>query len=276
MQTTATPNTPTHPIITWDPLPDDYSLPDDPVDNLSQPLLAAALRESLELAELITPSMLIATNFGLCATVDGKTVVKAPDWVYVPKANPLPENLTRKSYTPNREGDPPTLVIEFLSETEGGEYSVNPNYPYGKWWFYERILQVPHYLIFQPETGQLEHYQLIGDRYESQSITNNRAWIEPLELSIGVWQGTKADRTGYWLRLWDAQANLLLWGTERLTQKQQERDRARQRADQESQRADQESQRADQERQRADQERQRAENLANQLRSLGIEPSESA
>lgn len=28
--------------------------------------------------------------------------------------------------------------MEFLSETEGDEYSVNPNYPYGKWYFYER------------------------------------------------------------------------------------------------------------------------------------------
>jgi hypothetical protein len=40
-------------IITWEKLPDDFILPDEPVDNNLQPLLAAALRESLELAGLI-------------------------------------------------------------------------------------------------------------------------------------------------------------------------------------------------------------------------------
>ncbi|MBE9073233.1 hypothetical protein IQ242_11905, partial [Microcystis sp. LEGE 08355] len=71
-------------IITWEKLPDDFILPDEPVDNNLQPLLAAALRESLELAGLILESMLIASNFGLCATVKTQTVVKAPDWVYIP------------------------------------------------------------------------------------------------------------------------------------------------------------------------------------------------
>ncbi len=37
----------------WEKLPDDFILPDEPVDNNLQPLLAAALRESLELAGLI-------------------------------------------------------------------------------------------------------------------------------------------------------------------------------------------------------------------------------
>ncbi len=37
------------PTITWEKLPDDFILPDEPVDNNLQPLLAAALRESLQL-----------------------------------------------------------------------------------------------------------------------------------------------------------------------------------------------------------------------------------
>ncbi len=31
------------PMITWEKLPDDFPLPDDLVDNINQPLLAAAL-----------------------------------------------------------------------------------------------------------------------------------------------------------------------------------------------------------------------------------------
>jgi hypothetical protein len=253
------------PKISWELLPNNYPLPDDPVDNISQPLLAAALRESLEIAGLIQPEMLIATNFGICATVDNKTVVKAPDWVFVPRAQPLPDNRTRRSYTPVAEGDLPTLVIEFISETDGGEYSMNPHYPYGKWWFYERILKVPIYFIFFPETGALEGYHLVADKYETYGANaQGRFWVDTLNLFLGVWQGTKVDRTGYWLRWWDPDGNLLPWGTERLGQE-------RQRAEQERQRAEQERQRAEQERQRAEQERQRAEKLAERLRELGLD-----
>jgi hypothetical protein len=45
--------------------------------------------------------MLIATNFGVCATVADKTVVKAPDWVYISDVKPLSEGVIRRSYTPN-------------------------------------------------------------------------------------------------------------------------------------------------------------------------------
>jgi hypothetical protein len=50
------------PPITWEKLPDDFNLPDEPVESNLQPLLASALRESLELAGLIVESMLIASN----------------------------------------------------------------------------------------------------------------------------------------------------------------------------------------------------------------------
>ncbi|MHC5720169.1 MAG: Uma2 family endonuclease, partial [Nostoc sp.] len=71
--------------ITWEKLPDDYKLPDDPVDNINQPALAAALTQSLELAGKLPPNALTPTNYGICATLNGKIVVKAPDWAYIPK-----------------------------------------------------------------------------------------------------------------------------------------------------------------------------------------------
>jgi len=172
------------PPITWEKLPDDFILPDEPVDNNLQPLLAAALRES-----------------------------------------------------------------------EGGEYSINPHYPYGKWYFYEQILQVPVYGIFQPKTGELDVYCLVAGKYEQQlPDENNRYWIKELNLFIGIWQGTKAEFTTNWLRWWDKSGNLLLWGSELV---------------------EQERQRAEQERQRAEQEKQRAERLAAKLRALGVEVDDS-
>ena len=232
-------------IITWEKLPDDFILPDEPVDNNLQPLLAAALRESLELAGLILESMLIASNFGLCATVKTQTVVKAPDWVYIPSVNPIPRGEIRRSYTPHLQGEIPAIVLEFISETEGGEYSINPHYPYGKWYLYEQILQVPVYGIFHPKTGELEIYRLNQGRYEQQKPDeNNRYWIAEINLFLGVWQGKKAEVTAYWLRWWDLSGNLLLWGSERVAQTEYQ----------------------------LEQERMLRQKLAEKLRELGVEP----
>ncbi|MFM6664512.1 MAG: Uma2 family endonuclease [Microcystis panniformis] len=267
-------------IITWEKLPDDFILPDEPVDNNLQPLLAAALRESLELAGLILESMLIASNFGLCATVKTQTVVKAPDWVYIPSVKPIPSGKIRRSYTPHLEGEIPTIVLEFISETEGGEYSINPHYPYGKWYFYEQILQVPVYGIFQPKTGELEIYRLNQGRYEQQKPDeNNRYWIAEINLFLGVWQGKKAEVTAYWLRWWDKSGNLLLWGSELVEQQKQRAEQEKLRAEQEKLRAEQEKQRAEQEKQRAEQaeleleqERISRQRLVQKLKELGVNP----
>jgi hypothetical protein len=123
------------PTVTWEKLPDDFQLEEQPVENTGQPLIAGALREILELMGYIKPEMLIASNFGLCATVNDELVIKAPDWVYVPSVLPEAPGKDRKSYTPRLEGDIPSIVMEFLSETDGGEYSVKRTYPPGKWFF---------------------------------------------------------------------------------------------------------------------------------------------
>jgi Uma2 family endonuclease len=219
--------------ITWEKLPDDFVLPDEPVESILQPLLAAALRESLELAGLILESMLIASNFGICATVGDKTVVKAPDWVYIPSVKPISEGKIRRSYTPHVEGEIPKVAMEFMSETEGSEYSINPYYPYGKWYFYEQILEIPVYIIFHPKTGKLDVYRLQSGKYQIQQPNNNSLyWLEEIGLFLGVWQGQKAEVNAYWLRWWDKQEHLLLWGAELLEQErkllQQEKQRTEQ------------------------------------------------
>ena len=64
----------------------------------------------------------------------------------MPQVLPIPNAGSRRSYTPNLQGDPVAVVMEFLSETEGTEYSIRSSPPYGKMYFYETILQVPTYL----------------------------------------------------------------------------------------------------------------------------------
>ncbi|AFZ21751.1 Uma2 family endonuclease [Allocoleopsis franciscana] len=231
--------------ITWEKLPDDFVLDDEPVDNINQPSLAAALTESLEIAGKLPANSLITTNYGICATVNQKIVVKAPDWAYIPSIR-VQRQEVKRSYTPQLQGAIPVIVMEFLSDTEGGEYSIKPTYPPGKWFFYEQILGVPNYIIFEPDAGELEVYHLDEQRrYQLQAPdAHNRYWITQMGLSLGVWQGIRENRTGYWLRWWDEHGELLLWGSESVNQERQEKEIAQQ----------------------------RAERLAAQLRAAGIEP----
>ena len=225
--------------ITWEKLPKDFILEEEPVENINQPLIAAALRDSLEVSRHLHETILVASNLDICATLNGKLVIKAPDWFYARNVVSLPTPEVRRSYTPNLEGDTPVIVMEFLSETPGDEYSIKPTYPPGKWYFYEKILRVPCYAIFEPISGLLEVYglNLSGNYQLLKPNENNRFWIEGVGLFLGVWQGTKAERTGFWLRWWNPNGEMLLWGVELL-----------------------------------EKERQRAERLAAQLRAAGIEP----
>ncbi|MFG6097944.1 Uma2 family endonuclease [Leptolyngbyaceae cyanobacterium CCMR0082] len=215
--------------IRWEKLPKHYVLPDDPVDNISQPFIAAALSESLSIAGRISETALITTNYGLCATVNDKTVVKAPDWAFIPHIT-VPRADIERSYTPYLEGDPPTVVMEFLSATEGGEYSIKATYPPGKWFYYESILKVPYYIIFEPTNGSLEVYRLDdANGYQLQMPDNQNGYlIENMGLSLGVWEGIRENRSGYWLRWWDTQGQLLLWGSELSAQERQRAEQAEQ------------------------------------------------
>lgn len=255
------PSTKTEPIVTWEALPDDYVLPDDPVENNQQPALAAALTDALGANERIQPEMLIVSNFGLVATVKKKLVVKAPDWLYVPQVQPVAEGVIRRSYTPTLEGAPVAVVMEFLSQADGGELSVRATPPYGKLHFYEQILQVPTYVTYDPYELSLDVRCLNNGRYALQAAnTEGRFWIPELELFLGIWYGERLRQTMNWLRWWDSAGNLLLWSSEQ--------------AQQERQRAEEERQRAEEERQRADQEQQRAELFAAKLRELGVDPNQ--
>jgi hypothetical protein len=227
------------------------------VENTGQPLIAGALRESLEISGRIQPENLIASNFGLCAKVGGELTIKAPDWLYVPRVNSLRSD--RKTYTPHLEGESPSIVMEFLSATDGGEYSIRQILPVGKWFFYEQVLKVPTYVVFEPDLELLEVYRLQSDRYVlEQPDENGHHWFEELHLFLGTWRGEKENRSGYWLRWWDAEARLLPWAIEKV--------------EVERQRTETERQRADIEQQRAETERQRADRLAEALRKQGIDP----
>lgn len=215
------------PTITWPLLPDDFVLPDDPVENEDQPLLAAALRQLLLIAfpELLQDA-LIVSNFALCAAIDDRITCKAPDWMFVRPVQPWQSSEPRRSYTPHTEGTIPQVVMEFLSATYGEEYSVEFEQRIGKWYFYEQVIKVPVYVIFQPKTGHLEVYALVDGRYQRRSPDSaGRYWIPALDLFLGQWQGTHEGRTGCWLRWWNADGQMLLFSEERTEQERQRAER---------------------------------------------------
>ncbi len=250
------------PTVTWDILPDTYRLPDDPVENIQQPRLSAGLLDALGNNGRVPARSLIASNFALVATINGKTVVKAPDWLYVPEMHERARSNTaiRRSYTPWAEGGAVAIVMEFLSEDDNGEQSDRHIPPYGKRYFYEQILKVPTYVIFDPADGNLEVHQLQTDRYQlTPPNVEGRVWIPELDLFLGVWSGEREGTHAHWLRWWDLQGNLLLWGSEQ--------------ADLERLRADQERIRAEAETERANQAEQERDRLAAKLRELGLDLS---
>ena len=223
----------TPPQITWEIPPFDFEIPDEPMDNFDQSLLAEALRDALEQAQRLSSNSLCATSLAVCVNVAGKTFTKAPDWFYVPNAYPCEKN--RRSYTPYTEGDLPMMVMEFLSDKRRKEYDKSNEPPYGKWYFYEKLLKVPWYVIFDSDSGKLEVYHLERGRYKKQTCHDNGYyWIDSMELFLGVWLGLKENvhRKTYWLRWWDAENNLLLWESENTKQLEIEKQAALEKAQQ--------------------------------------------
>jgi len=218
---------PQPPKIVWEVPPPDFEIPDEPMDNFDQSLLADALRDALSCAQRLSKKQLCATSLAVCVKVDGQTFTKAPDWFYVPYVYPTEEN--RHSYTPIAEGKLPTIVMEFLSDNKRKEYDDSNIPPYGKWYFYEQILKVPWYVIFNSESGKLEVYFLEGRYYKKQTKNQHgRYWIDSLKLFLGIWKGEKEDveRKTFWLRWWDADGNRLPWRYEKAKQAEIEKQEA--------------------------------------------------
>jgi hypothetical protein len=156
--------------------------------------------------------------------------------------------------------------MEFLSATYGDEYSVEHTEEIGKWFFYEQVIKVPRYVIFRPQTGRIEVYALESERYDNQNPDEKGRYLIPgLNLFLGVWQGTREGRTGYWLRWWTEGSELLLWPEERA-------ENERQRAEDERQRADRQQQDKELAETLLEQERQRNQELLARLAALGIDP----
>jgi Uma2 family endonuclease len=141
-----------------------------------------------------------------------------------------------KSYFVWRYGKSPDVVVEHVSNKEGGEDSTKLPI-YARW-------GVPYYVIFDPEhllsQDTLRILALEKRRYHPSS----EGYLEAVGLGLTLWKGAYENWDNLWLRWCDRDGDLILTGAER----------------------------AEKEHRRADEEQRRAEKLLALLREKGIEP----
>ncbi len=188
-----------------------------------------------------------------------------------------------RSYFMWLTGKPPEVVIEIVSNQEGGEDTTKlARYAH---------LGVKYYAIYDPlhelSNQTLRFFVLRNQRYVRATDT----WMPDVELGLTLWTGEYRGLEGDWLRWCDRNGQVIPTGAElfiqervrserALEQAEAERERAeaereraeteRERAEAERERAETERERAEAERERAEQEYLRAQRLAERLRQLGV------
>jgi Uma2 family endonuclease len=166
----------------------------------------------------------------------------------VPGVGPdLSQKANRSYFIWVQDGKPPTVVVEVVSNREGGEDS-------DKLRKYE-VIGVPYYVIFDPwrllSDRMLRIYQFAGAG--KGYIEQVGGVLDAVGLGLTLWQGEYEDMEALWLRWTDREGRLIPTSAEWVRREQQ---------------------RATEAEKQAEQERQRAERLAARLRELGVEPPE--
>ncbi|MFA5508735.1 MAG: Uma2 family endonuclease [Vulcanimicrobiota bacterium] len=220
---------------------------DTPVDNRyserQMPLLTSSLFESWEEGKPFEA----LTDVGLFSKPDNKSVV-VPDFLLSLGVEPRPvtEDKESRSYFIWLYGQPPNLVIEIVSNKEGGELD-------RKYETYQKI-GVAYYAVHDPfhKLGKrtLRLFRLEAGKYIECASAN---WMPEIGLGLTLWKGVFQDVEAEWLRFVDEEGHVIPTGGEK---------------------AQQEREKAQQEREKAQQERDRADRLAARLHELGEEMDE--
>lgn len=192
---------------------------DEPVDNLfsekQQRLLARTLYSSWNpppLEKSITPrKFLAAANVGIFLSRYESPLV--PDFFLSMDVEPHEDFYSKehRTYFVWEFGKVPELALEIVSNKVGREIN-------GKLKKYAQM-GVMYYVVFDP-THQLSKnvltvYELgFGKRLRPREDSK----LPELGLSLKLWDGVFEDKSGRWLRWYDAKGKLLLTGEERASQ----------------------------------------------------------
>jgi len=161
-------------------------------------------------------------------------------------------------------GKPPDVVVEIVSNQTGDELGQ-------KLALYERM-RISYYIVFDPKglLGEtpLHIFELRGKCFfeiAKVSQTGETVWLDQVGLGLQLWDGSIEDREGCWLRWCDQEGHVLPTGYELAQQEYLTRDENEKRADL----AESQLRQANQRTERA---KKWASRLADQLRSLGVDP----
>ncbi|NET62427.1 MAG: Uma2 family endonuclease [Symploca sp. SIO2E6] len=175
---------------------------------------------------------------------------KRPDWFLALGAQrSRNQQELRLSYVMWQEEVAPFLVVELLFPgTENEDLGLTERKKKErptKWEVYEKILQVPYYVIYDRYNNKFRAFVWQSGKYEELELSLGRLWLEELGLGLGLWEGSYEEVTGKWLRFYDSMGNWIPIPEERVEQEQQrailaedDRDRERQAKEQERIRAD--------------------------------------
>ncbi len=234
------------------------------VDNFYQDKQAQLLTEVLDCSWPEGRPFVSAADVGIFATNQETAVV--PD-VLLSLGVSFPPDILEKShrsYFMWHFGKPPDVVIEIVSNLEGGEDDA-------KLQRYARI-KIPYYVIWDPRMllsqRRLRIRQLSGASY----VDKVDHWFPEVGLGLCIHRGIYDGMEEHWLRWCNQHGEVLLTGKERADAETQRANAEAQRADAEAQRANAEAQRANAEAQRADAEQERRLALEARLRELGELP----
>jgi Uma2 family endonuclease len=254
--------------------PEEHGLPDD-FHDLQPQLLSRTLR----LSGYNSQEIYTASDLNLYYDLSHLQWYKRPDWflvVGVPRLYPGEGDGDRESYVIWQEKVSPIVIVEFLSpgteaddlgrfapkkKKESAQKTADPNAPPSKFEVYEKILKVPHYIVFNKRGSILRYFQLIGDAYQEQEVAtdNPRIWIADLGVGLALWQGIFEGMPKTWLRWCDANGTVLLTDTETALQGEAEALKRQQQAELQREQAELEREQAELEREQAKLEREQAE-----------------
>ena len=218
--------------------PSSEELPDSddtPVDNELQELIPSLLKAILLMQWANRMDWFFGIDMGIYYDPDKPAIV--PDGFLSLGVERFFDEELRLSYPLWEENVVPTLVLEVVSQNYRGEYTTKKEL--------YASLGVLYYAIYSSRRRRkprLEVHRLVDGAYVLQP--ENPVWLPEIGLGIGAERGTYGGLTREWLYWYDEQGQRLLTPEERTQQAEQ----------------------------RTQQAEQRAQRLAEQLRSLGVDP----
>ncbi len=212
---------------------------DDPVDNLFSAKQQRLLSEALNISWQENRPFLADVDIGVFYSPHQPPLV--PD-MFLSMGIDVPEDYWAKegrSYFVWNYGKPPDVVIEIVSNREGGEAD-------RKLYEYARI-GIPYYAIYDPQRLIQNEPLVVYESVAGEYLPRPDFDMQRIGLSLQIWHGIFDDMQGEWIRWTDLDGNLIPSG-------------------------DEQRQRADRAEQRADSAEARAAQFAARLRELGVDP----